>query len=147
MPNPVKRRATMEHCRSNPAWSRKTLLRYALFQVPGIILVGVFLWVLHALLGVSARIAWVLLLLWLVKDALMFFFVWPAYQGSEGDGWYSLVGLRGEVRRPLRPEGYIRIRGVLWKARAEDQTAQIPPGTQVDVVGRDGIQLIVRPRP
>ncbi|WP_146164737.1 NfeD family protein [Desulfonatronum sp. SC1] len=137
----------MEHCRSNPAWSRKTLLRYALFQVPGIILVGVVLWVLHALLGVSTRIAWTLLLLWLAKDALMFFFVWPAYQGSEGDGWYSLIGLRGEVRRPLRPEGYIRIRGVLWKAKAEDETAEILPGTQVDVVGRDGIQLIVRTRP
>ncbi|WP_031386186.1 NfeD family protein [Desulfonatronum thiodismutans] len=118
-----------------------------MFQVPGIILVGIVLWVLHAFLGVSARIAWALLLLWLAKDALMFFFVWPAYQGSEGDGWYSLIGLRGEVRRPLRPDGYIRIRGVLWKARAEDEAANVLPGTQVDVVGRDGIQLIVRPRP
>jgi membrane protein implicated in regulation of membrane protease activity len=137
----------MEHSRNNPSWSRKTLLRYVLFQVPGIILVVVVLWMLHSLLGVSARIAWTLLLLWLAKDALMFFFVWPAYQGSEGDGWYSLIGLRGEVRRPLRPDGYIRIRGVLWKARAEDEAANIPPGMQVDVVGRDGIQLIVRPRP
>lgn len=137
----------MEHPRNASSWSKKTLLRYALFQIPGIILVVVVLWVLHALLGISARTAGTLLLLWLAKDALMFFFVWPAYQGSEGDGWYSLIGMRGEVRRPLRPDGYIRIRGVLWKARAEDDTAEIPPGTQVDVVGRDGIQLIVRPRP
>ena len=137
----------MKQPRNKPTWTRKTLLRYAVLQIPGIILAGFVLWGLHAGLGVSGRTAWGLFLLWLAKDALLFFFVWPAYQGSEGDGWYSLIGLRGEVCRPLRPEGYIRIRGVLWKARAEDETQEIPPETKVDVVGRDGIQLIVRPRP
>lgn len=136
----------MNHSQNKPTWTRKTLLRYAILQIPGIILVGIVLWGVHGVLGVSAGTVWGLFLLWLAKDALMFFLVWPAYQGSEGDGWYSLIGLRGEVTRPLRPEGYIRIRGVLWKARAEDETAEIPPGTKVDVVGRDGIQLIVRPR-
>ena len=137
----------MEHPRNKPAWNKTTRLRSAVFQIPGIVLVGFVLWGLHAWLGVSGRTAWALFVLWLAKDALMFFYVWPAYQVGEGDGWYSLIGLRGEVRRPLRPEGYIRIRGVLWKARTEDETTEILPGTLVDVVGRDGIQLIVRPRP
>ena len=136
----------MKQCRSSPAWTKKTLFRYALFQIPGIILAGLAAWGMHGLLGFSARTAWALLLLWLVKDALMFVFVWPAYQGSEGDGWYSLVGLQGEVRRPLHPEGYIRIRGVLWKAKTDVDALPVPTGTKVDVVGREGIQLIVRPK-
>jgi len=136
----------MERRRNGPTWNKKTLVRYILFQIPGIILVGTVLWGMHGLLNVSTRTAWALMLLWLAKDALMFVFVWPAYQASEGDGLYSLIGLQGEVRRPLRPEGYIRIRGVLWKAKAESGILPVPAGTKVDIVGREGILLIVRPR-
>ncbi|WP_045223079.1 NfeD family protein [Desulfonatronum thioautotrophicum] len=136
----------METTIKKPTWTRKTLLRYGMLQIPGILLIGMVLWTGYYVLGISGRTIWTLFLLWLIKDTVMFFFVWPAYQVSEGDGWYSLNGLRGEVRKPLQPEGYIRIRGVLWKAKCEDTSAIIPAGTQVDVVGREGIVLIVRPR-
>ncbi|SDB60005.1 NfeD-like C-terminal, partner-binding [Desulfonatronum thiosulfatophilum] len=132
---------------NQPTWDRTTVLRYALMQIPGVALVGAGLWFLHSVLGLSERSAWMLMLLWLAKDTLMFFFVWPAYQANVGDGWYSLVGLRGEVRGEMHPEGYIRIGGVLWKAKADPKTCPIPPGTVIEVVGREGIKLIVRPLP
>lgn len=128
-------------------WNKKTLMRYALLQIPGILLAGMTLWFLHNFFGISHRLARFLFLLWLAKDALMFFFVWPAYQVNEGDGWYSLVGLQGVTRDALRPEhaeGYIRIQGVLWKARLDNGHRPIKPGTKVVVVGRQGIKLTVR---
>lgn len=137
----------MESTLQKPTWNRKTVLRYVALQLPGIVLVSTILWGMHAVFGISERMVWALLLFWIVKDTLLFFFVWPAYQVIEGDGWYSLNGLRGEVRKPLQPEGVIRIRGVLWKARVEDELAVIPAGTQVEIVGREGIRLIVRSRP
>jgi membrane protein implicated in regulation of membrane protease activity len=127
-----------------PNWNRKTLFRYSLIQIPGVLFAGAILWVLHNHLGLSQSMAWAILLLWLAKDVLLFFFVWPAYQGSEGDGYYSLVGLHGEVANTLNPEGYVRIRGILWKARTEQKNKMLPTGTKVVVVGRDGIELIVR---
>lgn len=146
MPTALLSKTAMATTRKKPTWSRKTLLRYGLFQIPGIILVGMLLSGMHAFLGISGGTVAALFLVWLVKDGLLFFYVWPAYQVNEDDGWYSLNGLWGEVRRPLQPEGYIRIRGVLWKARAEDETRVIPSGTRVHVVGREGILLIVRPQ-
>ncbi|WP_459938008.1 NfeD family protein [Desulfonatronum parangueonense] len=131
--------------RNQPSWDRITVLRYALMQIPGIVLVAAALWFMHGVFGLPERSAWTLLLLWLVKDSLMFFYVWPAYQGSQGDGWYSLVGMHGEVRGELHPEGYIRIGGVLWKAKADPKSCPILPGTKIEVVGREGIKLLVRP--
>lgn len=63
----------------------------------------------------------------------------PAYTGLE-----SLIGEHGPVVDPLAPEGYVKIRGELWRARGEG--APIPVGTEVEVFGTDGIRLLVRPR-
>jgi len=137
----------MESTLQKPTWNRRTVLRYTMLQLPGVVLVGMVLWGVHAISGISERMTWALLLFWIIKDTLLFFLVWPAYQVTDGDGWYSLNGLRGEVRKALQPEGVIRIRGALWKARVENESEVIPVGTQVEIVGREGIRLIVRSWP
>lgn len=144
IPNPTMNRTPKTHGR--PGWDGATVLRYAVLQIPGILLCAMVLWIVHSVLGIiSGKLAWLVLLLWIIKDSLLFFLVWPAYQAGEGDGWYSLVGLLGEVRRELHPEGYVRVGGVLWKAKADPGQCPIAPGTRVEVVGREGIKLLVRP--
>ncbi len=125
-------------------WRRSTLIKYALFQLPGIGLAGCAIWILHVLFGLSLMLCWIGMGLWVLKDMTLFFFVWPAYQNGQDDGPYALIGLHGESREALNPVGYIRLCGVLWRAKSAEGIP-IPPATRVLVVARQGLTLIVRP--
>ena len=57
----------------------------------------------------------------------------------------GLVGLVGEVRSDLNPEGGVEVKGALWRARSNN--GQIPRGTKVRVRGVDGLILRVEPEP
>ena len=55
----------------------------------------------------------------------------------------GLVGLVGEVRSDLNPEGGVYVKGTIWRARSMD--GPIPKGTRVRVKGIDGLILKVEP--
>jgi membrane-bound serine protease (ClpP class) len=55
----------------------------------------------------------------------------------------GLVGLVGETRGELKPEGSVFVKGTLWRGRSVD--GPIPPGTRVRVRGIDGLILRVEP--
>jgi membrane-bound serine protease (ClpP class) len=55
----------------------------------------------------------------------------------------GLVGLVGEVRSDLNPEGGVYVKGTIWRARSMD--GPIPKGTRVRVKGIDGLILRVEP--
>jgi membrane-bound serine protease (ClpP class) len=57
----------------------------------------------------------------------------------------GLVGLIGEVRTDLDPEGGVYVKGALWRARSLD--GHIPKGTRVRIKGVDGLILRVEPEP
>jgi membrane-bound serine protease (ClpP class) len=57
-------------------------------------------------------------------------------------GLTDMVGARGRAVSNLAPEGTVRIKGELWKSRAEGR--RISAGVKVIVVGQDGLKLIVR---
>lgn len=54
----------------------------------------------------------------------------------------TLVGLEGEARDDLAPEGWVFVRGEYWWARAED--GPIARGERVQVIGQEGRRLRVR---
>jgi membrane-bound ClpP family serine protease len=56
-------------------------------------------------------------------------------------GLSDMLGTRGEVVRSLDPEGMVRIRGELWKAKSAGR--KIETGAIVTVVGQKGLKLIV----
>jgi membrane-bound serine protease (ClpP class) len=51
-----------------------------------------------------------------------------------------LIGQVGEARSAIDPVGSAYVGGELWTAKAD---STIPPGTQVRVVGREGLLLVV----
>jgi membrane-bound serine protease (ClpP class) len=55
----------------------------------------------------------------------------------------GLVGLVGEVRSDLNPEGGVYVKGTIWRARS--MNGPIPKGTRVRVKGIDGLILRVEP--
>jgi membrane-bound serine protease (ClpP class) len=57
----------------------------------------------------------------------------------------GLVGLVGETRGMLDPEGPVYVKGTLWRGRTVG--APIPPGTRIRVRGLDGLVLRVSPEP
>lgn len=57
----------------------------------------------------------------------------------------GLVGLVGEARADLDPEGAVSVKGTLWRARSMD--GPIPKGTRVRVRGIDGLILRVEREP
>jgi membrane-bound serine protease (ClpP class) len=60
----------------------------------------------------------------------------PVAAGSE-----VIIGSRGEAREELAPEGLVFVRGALWRAVAS--SGPISSGSQVQVIGRKGLQLEV----
>lgn len=50
---------------------------------------------------------------------------------------------RGRATTPLDPEGWVRLGGELWRARAAEPP--IPAGQEVEVVAREGLKVVVRP--
>jgi membrane-bound serine protease (ClpP class) len=57
----------------------------------------------------------------------------------------GLVGLVGETRGELKPDGPVFVKGTLWRGRAAD--GPIPAGTRVRVRAVDGLILRVQPEP
>lgn len=57
----------------------------------------------------------------------------------------GLVGLIGEVRTDLDPEGGVYVKGALWRARSMD--GPIPKGARVRIKGVDGLILRVEREP
>ncbi len=57
----------------------------------------------------------------------------------------GLIGLVGETRGTLDPEGPVYVKGTLWRGRS--QVGPIPPGTRIRVRGLDGLVLRVEPEP
>lgn len=53
----------------------------------------------------------------------------------------TMIGSEGKVVTPLAPEGYVKVKGELWKASSTESELEV--GDEVVVVGIDGLKLIV----
>ena len=58
-------------------------------------------------------------------------------------GAESMVGMNGVALSECRPDGQVKVRGQIWKARCDEGVAA---GEGVSVVGVDGLRLDVAPR-
>jgi membrane-bound ClpP family serine protease len=56
-------------------------------------------------------------------------------------GLSDMLGMRGEVVSSLDPEGMVKIKGELWRAKSAGR--KIDAGEEVTVVGQNGLKLIV----
>ncbi|MEM1659039.1 MAG: NfeD family protein [Candidatus Jordarchaeales archaeon] len=78
------------------------------------------------------------------------FFLFVSYKAYEAKrlrdkvGIDSIVGERGVAKTELKPKGVVNVKGELWSAVTESGE-QVAEGEEVEVVGYEGITLIVRP--
>jgi membrane protein implicated in regulation of membrane protease activity len=120
-----------------------TAKRYWLLQIPG--------WVLVALVLVAVR-RWIEYPWWVVvlilgldvaKDAVLYPFLRRAYETGTPTVADQLVGQRGVAKQLLAPEGYVFVRGELWKAQVESGHEPIESGEAVLVQVVEGMKLTV----
>ncbi len=59
-------------------------------------------------------------------------------------GQQTLIGRIGTVTADLSPRGHVQLGGELWTAQSVDESATLPTGTRVRVVGVEGLKLLVQ---
>ena len=57
-------------------------------------------------------------------------------------GLPSMVGTRGKAASVLSPEGMVKIKSELWAAKTD--SGKIASGDNIEVVGEDGLKLVVK---
>ena len=66
----------------------------------------------------------------------------PALRKKKITGSEGMVGLEGEVVKPLTPVGVIMVGSEYWKAKSVDK--DVAAGEEVEILGVDGLTLKVR---
>jgi len=129
-----------------PDWPVQVVMRYALFQIPGLVLLILILILVRRWVDFPLWFFWGSVFIWIVKDAVLFPFVWRAYDWSRSKGVHSLVGTEGIVEERLAPSGYIRVHGELWQAEMIREGPPIEKGEVVRIQGNRGFVLLVQSR-
>ncbi len=123
-----------------------SLRRYVLFQIPGAGLFAIALWYGVEREWLAGRVAVLLWLGWLLKDALFYPALRSAYVPDHNDPGASLRGQRGLAHdtwgRPAR-EGYVTIGPELWRAVPDENSAPIAAGDAIRVRAVRGLKLVV----
>jgi membrane-bound serine protease (ClpP class) len=119
------------------------LVRWLLWQLPGWVVVALVVFVAAHVLALPVWLALAVLALFVLKDVVLF----PAMKTVlRPPASTRLVGARGRTTEALRPSGYVRANGELWRATTRDGR-HLPAGAAVTVVGAEGLTLVVEERP
>ncbi len=107
--------------------------------------------------AIAALILWILPIFgivlppWALWSALVVFAIYsyimyrighPTISYKKVNAPESIVGSTGVVEKALTPDGFVRVRGELWKARSDD--GNVAKGQEVTVSGIDGLRLTVK---
>ena len=117
--------------------------RYLLFQIPSWILAALLAGALHRWLDLPLGFAVGLFVLYVAKDFLIYPYVRNAYEPHNRTGAELLIGCVGLTKQRLDPEGYVQVKGELWRAVADPPGQIIPPGQPVRIQAVSDFTLVV----
>ncbi len=126
-------------------WSSRILLRYWLLQLPALALLVLILVYVQRWVDLPAWVFWGSLIIWVGKDAVLYPFVWRAYDWDRSKDSDSMLGAKGIAKERLAPSGYVQVRGELWKAELAEGFQSVEEGEPVLVREIRGLTLIVAP--
>jgi membrane-bound ClpP family serine protease len=121
-------------------WSRQVILKYSLLQLPGLVTLILILLMLRQWTTIPSWIFLMCASIWIIKDVILFPFVWRAYENNLPN---SMVGSSGIAVDQLSPSGYVRINGELWRAKIIENESVIEKGETITVRDMDGLTLTV----
>lgn len=117
--------------------------RYWLLQVPGWGVLVAVLVLAHRYFELSYRWGLVIFGAWLLKDLAIYPVLKKHYEFRAEEPTESMVGRHAVAEQPLRPRGYVSLRGELWLADV-GEGARVERGEEVVVEAVDGLTLRVR---
>jgi membrane-bound serine protease (ClpP class) len=120
-------------------------LRYTLLNIPGLVAVILILIIIQHWVVLPVWLFWGIIGFWILKDVLLFPFVWRAYDGERPGRSRPMIADRGIVKEQLAPKGYVQIHGELWRAVKMGDGPPIGTGQSVKIVKMDGLTLFVEP--
>lgn len=123
----------------------RILMRYALVQLPALVLLVLILILVRRWIDLPTWFEWGLIAVWVVKDVALFPFVWPSYGRGQMEDVNSIAGERGIAEERLAPAGYVRVHGELWQAEVMGGGYAIDRGEGVRVKAIRGLTLLVQP--
>jgi membrane protein implicated in regulation of membrane protease activity len=121
--------------------------RYWLLQIPGWGVLIVALLGANRYFGLSLFWATVVFVAWLLKDWAIYPILKNHYRFRVEHPSDRLVGCLATAREPLRPGGYVQLRGELWLAELATGAGPVEAGDEVRVEAVEGLTLRVRPAP
>lgn len=124
------------------AWLTRIVIRYTLLQIPAIVLLVLILIFVQRWVVIPAWIFWGFIILWVVKDVVLFRYTWRAYDWDGGDK-NLLIGAIGIAKERLAPSGYVKVGGELWRAEVLGGSLPIESGMNIRVKGVRGLTLLV----
>jgi len=77
-----------------------------------------------------------------IYSYIMYLVGHPTISYKEVGAPESIIGSEGVIESELKPEGYIKVRGELWKASAGGE--RLGKGEEVVVTGIEGLKLSVK---
>ena len=119
--------------------------KYLLFQVPGWLVAGTLAWAARGWFGLPDWAAVTAVVLWVLKDFVLFPFLRVAYEPHDGRD-RRLLGSRATAADTLAPEGFVRVGSELWRAHARGGV-RIEAGARVRVHEVQGLTLVVDAEP
>jgi membrane-bound ClpP family serine protease len=112
--------------------------RYLLWQVPGWLVSAALLALIVVATGLSWWIGLAVLGALVARDIALYPIMRTTFQTPAAT---RPVGARGITVEPLRPDGMVRVRGELWRARTVEHA--IPADQEIIVTGAHGLTLFV----
>jgi len=119
----------------------RIIIRYSLIQLPGLAVIVGLMILIQRWVSIPLWILLGILLVWIAKDVILFFFTWKSYDWEQRD---KMIGLTGTVLKEINPNGRILVHGEQWNAEIIERGKPIYMGQQVEVIGRKGLLLMVK---
>ncbi len=138
-------------------FNSKTIFKYVAIQLAQLVVIVGALLIVRSLVRVPAWVIVVVPGVWILKDIVLYPWLWRAYAYPDGDPLAGLVGMEATAMETLDPEGFVRVHGELWKARlapaevagleseAAGEHGRLQRGARAKVVGVRGSTLLVEP--
>ena len=119
--------------------------RYILLNIPAMVLIILAIILVQKWITMPIWLSLTIIFIWLIKDVILFPFVWRAYDWERPGRSRSMIGKQGITRERLAPSGYVLVQGELWKAESAEAGQSIESGKFVRVVKMEGLKLFVIP--
>jgi len=125
-------------------WKTRIIKRYILFQIPAFLIVISILLLLDQWLNLTYVLITAILVLWILKDTIMYRFVWKSYDVDNKAQVNRLIGSKGKIVEDLNPRGYVKVNGELWHAEVNNNDTFLRKDEVVEVVEVNGLKMRVK---